>query len=169
MVQLAAELLGCPAGPVGPYFDDARVAVLGATFKPHSDDVRDAPALAIAAALARAGAEVHVHDPQGMPNAARAQPQLIFEDSLDDAVRGADLVCVLTEWAEFRTADPAHLGRLVAARRVIDGRNCLDAAAWRAAGWQYRGMGSRAGEAEAAAPVYRPPTPRPATAPVAAG
>ncbi|GID92830.1 UDP-glucose 6-dehydrogenase [Amorphoplanes digitatis] len=169
VVQLAAELLGCPAGPVGPYFDDARVAVLGATFKPHSDDVRDAPALAIAAALARAGAEVHVHDPQGMPNAARAQPQLIFEDSLDDAVRGADLVCVLTEWAEFRTADPAHLGRLVAARRVIDGRNCLDAAAWRAAGWQYRGMGSRAGEAEAAAPVYRPPTPRPATAPVAAG
>jgi len=116
---------------------------------------------------------VHVHDPQGMPNAARAQPQLSFEETLDDAVRGADLVCVLTEWAEFRTADPAHLGRLAAAKRVIDGRNCLDVAAWKAAGWQYRGMGSRADRVVATWPVDGPtgrlPTPRPATRAVAAG
>jgi UDPglucose 6-dehydrogenase len=141
VLQLAAELLGRKYGPAGPDLSGTRVAVLGATFKPNSDDVRDAPSLAVAALLAKAGADVRVYDPQGMENASLAQPELIFEKSIADAVRSADLVCVLTEWADFRNADPLALGELAAARRVIDGRNCLDPALWTQAGWEYRGMG----------------------------
>jgi UDPglucose 6-dehydrogenase len=141
VLQLAAELLGRKYGPAGPDLSGTRVAVLGATFKPNSDDVRDAPSLAVAALLAKAGADVRVYDPQGMENARLAQPDLAYEESITDAVRGADLVCVLTEWADFRNADPASLGGLVAARRVIDGRNCLDPALWTKSGWEYRGMG----------------------------
>ena len=141
VLQLAAELLGRRAGPAGPDLSGTRIAVLGAAFKPNSDDVRDAPSLAVAAALAMAGADVRVYDPEGMENARRAQPNLAYEKSMDDAVTGAELVCVLTEWAEFRNADPQALGELVANRLVIDGRNCLDATLWAQAGWQYRGMG----------------------------
>jgi UDPglucose 6-dehydrogenase len=133
-VTLAVELLG---GTVA----GARVAVLGATFKPNSDDVRDAPSLAVARLLFDAGADVRVYDPAGMENARRILPDVAYEPTLPDAVRQADLVCVLTEWTDFRTADPVALGRLVRARNVIDGRNCLDAAAWTAAGWHYRGLG----------------------------
>ncbi len=141
VLQLAAELLGRRYGPAGPDLSGTRVAVLGAAFKPNSDDVRDAPALAVAALLAKAGADVHVYDPEGTENAKRALPDVAYEKSKNDAVRGADLVCVLTEWAEFRNADPLALGQLAAGRRVIDGRNCLDAALWTQAGWEYRGMG----------------------------
>jgi UDPglucose 6-dehydrogenase len=76
-----------------------------------------------------------------MENARLAQPALHYEDSMADAVTGAELVCVLTEWAEFRNADPQALGELVAGKRVIDGRNCLDAVLWARAGWEYRGLG----------------------------
>ncbi|WP_233606449.1 UDP-glucose/GDP-mannose dehydrogenase family protein [Micromonospora sp. Llam0] len=141
VVQLAAELLGRRAGPAGPDLSGTTVAVLGATFKPNSDDVRDAPSLAVAAMLAKTGAQVRVFDPEGTDNARRAQPDLDYVPSIVDAVRDADLVCVLTEWADFRNADPVALGELVAGRRVIDGRNCLDSTLWTSAGWQYRGMG----------------------------
>jgi UDPglucose 6-dehydrogenase len=141
ILQVAAELLDRRSGPAGPDLSGTRIAVLGAAFKPNSDDVRDAPSLAVAAALAKAGADVRVYDPQGMANARQAQPDLSYRESLVDAVRDAELVCVLTEWAEFRNADPVGLGELVSARRVIDGRNCLDATRWVQAGWQYRGMG----------------------------
>jgi len=141
VLQLAAELLGRRPGPAGPDLSGTRIAVLGAAFKPNSDDVRDAPSLAVAAALAKAGADVHVYDPQGMENARVAQPALHYENSMADAVTGAELVCVLTEWADFRNADPHVLGELVAGKRVIDGRNCLDSVLWARAGWQYRGMG----------------------------
>jgi len=134
VVTLAVELLG---GPVA----GARIAVLGATFKPNSDDVRDAPSLAVARMLSERGADVHVFDPAGMENARRVLPDVAYEPTLPDAVRDADLVCVLTEWPDFRTADPVTLGGLVRARNIIDGRNCLDAATWSAAGWCYRGMG----------------------------
>jgi UDPglucose 6-dehydrogenase len=120
-----------------------RIAVLGATFKPDSDDVRDAPSLAVAAMLIKAGADVHIYDPQGMENARRVLPEAVYQPTLADAVHGADLVCVLTEWSDFRNADPAALGALVANRRIIDGRNCLDPGSWTGAGWQYRGMGRR--------------------------
>ncbi|PRY27999.1 UDP-glucose dehydrogenase family protein [Pseudosporangium ferrugineum] len=141
VLQLAAELLGRRSGPAGPDLSGTRIAVLGAAFKPNSDDVRDAPALAVAAGLAKAGADVRVYDPQGMENARAVQPGLAYETSMTDAVAGAELVCVLTEWAEFRNADPQALGELAAGKRVIDGKNCLDPVLWARAGWQYRGMG----------------------------
>ncbi|GAA2596193.1 UDP-glucose/GDP-mannose dehydrogenase family protein [Winogradskya consettensis] len=141
VIHLAAELLDRPAGPAGPDLSGTRIAVLGAAFKPNSDDVRDAPALAVAASLAKAGADVRVYDPQGMENARAVQPGLAYESSMNDAVAGAELVCVLTEWAEFRNADPNALGALAGAKRVIDGKNCLDAVLWARAGWEYRGMG----------------------------
>jgi UDPglucose 6-dehydrogenase len=141
VLTLAAELLGRPSGPAGPDLAGTTIAALGAAFKPNSDDVRDAPSLAAAAALAAAGAHVRVYDPQGMANARRAQPALEYAPSLAAAVTEVSLVCVLTEWAEFRNADPIALGELVAERRVIDGRNCLDPAQWAGAGWTYRGMG----------------------------
>ncbi|MCA2215613.1 UDP-glucose dehydrogenase family protein [Jidongwangia harbinensis] len=141
VVQLASELLDRPSGPAGPDLSGTRIAVLGAAFKPNSDDVRDSPSLAVAATLAKAGADVRVYDPQGTENARIAQPALTYAESMVDAVTGAELVCVLTEWAEFRNADPQTLGALVAGRRVIDGRNCLDAGLWARAGWAYRGMG----------------------------
>jgi len=141
VVQLAAELLDRPFGPAGPDLSGVRVAVLGATFKPNSDDVRDSPALSVVRKLSRSGAEVCVYDPEGVENARREVPGVGYAKSIAEAVTGAELVCVLTGWEEFRNADPAELGKLVAQRVVIDGRNCLDVALWRRAGWEYRGMG----------------------------
>jgi UDPglucose 6-dehydrogenase len=141
VVQLAAELLDRPYGPAGPDLTGCRIAVLGATFKPGTDDVRDSPALAITRKLARAGAQVAVYDPKGMENARQELPDLEYAVSMSDAAAGADLVCVLTAWEEFRYADPQAVGATVHGRRVIDGLNCLDQALWTAAGWEYRGMG----------------------------
>jgi UDPglucose 6-dehydrogenase len=141
VVHLAADLLGRRSGPAGPDLSGTRVAVLGATFKPNSDDVRDAPSLAVAVALFKAGAQVRVFDPEGMANARRAHPELTYVSGMAEACQDADLVCVLTEWTDFRNADPVALGEVVAGRRVVDGRNCLDPAMWTRAGWEYRGMG----------------------------
>jgi UDPglucose 6-dehydrogenase len=141
VVQLAAELLGRTYGPAGPDLSGLRIAVLGATFKPNTDDVRDSPALSVARKLARTGAKVVVYDPQGMENARRELPDLTYAASMTEAVLDADLVCVLTEWEDFRYADPNVLGDLVKGKRVIDGRNCLDQPLWTAAGWDFRGMG----------------------------
>jgi UDPglucose 6-dehydrogenase len=141
VVQLATELLGRKQGPAGPDLSGARIAVLGATFKSNTDDVRDSPALAVAGMLAEAGAQVHVYDPQGTENARRVHPELAYEKSLSDAVTHADLLCVLTDWAEFRNADPVSLGEIAGQKLVVDGKNCLDGAAWTAAGWSYRGLG----------------------------
>jgi UDPglucose 6-dehydrogenase len=141
VVQLAAELLDRPAGPAGPDLSGLSVGVLGAAFKPNSDDVRDSPAIAVARMLSKAGARVTVYDPEGIDNARRALPQVEYGYSVAEAVQGADLICVLTEWEEFRNLDPAAVGELVTARRVIDGRNCLDHTMWQAAGWECRSMG----------------------------
>ncbi|MGC4174462.1 UDP-glucose dehydrogenase family protein [Demequina sp.] len=138
VVQLAAQ-------SVGGSLLGARIAVLGAAFKPNSDDVRDSPALDVAGRLHLGGADVRVYDPQGMANAAALWPTLTYAESIDSAVKDADLVIVATEWNEFRTADPGALGALVSKRRVIDGRNCLPVDAWRDAGWEYTGMGRHAG------------------------
>ncbi len=141
VLNLAADLLSRRFGPAGPDLSGARVAVLGATFKPNTDDVRDAPALAVAGMLARAGADVHVYDPQGIENAKRALPDVSYAKSMVEAVTDAELVCVLTEWAEFRNADPVMLGEVVAAKNIIDGRNCLDVTTWKSAGWTVRALG----------------------------
>jgi len=119
-----------------------KVAVLGAAFKPHSDDVRDSPALDVAAKLKGLGADVVVTDPQALANAARTHPQLTYTESLDEALRGADAVIVVTEWDEYRRhLSPEHAASLTSGRVIVDGRNCLDREAWRAAGWTYLGMG----------------------------
>jgi UDPglucose 6-dehydrogenase len=141
VVQLAAELLSRAVGPAGPDLSGLRIAVLGAAFKPNSDDVRDSPALSIVRKLWRCGADVSVYDPEGTENARRDVPDVAYAKSIAEAVTGADLVCVLTEWEEFRNADPVALGTIASGRRVIDGRNCLDPVIWRHAGWEYRGMG----------------------------
>jgi UDPglucose 6-dehydrogenase len=118
-----------------------RIAVLGAAFKPNSDDIRDAPALDVAQMLHNEQAIVCVYDPEAMPNARRAYPELTYADSLAEAVANADAVAMLTEWTEFRDADPRVLGELVAQRRIVDGRHALDADAYRANGWEYRALG----------------------------
>lgn len=126
---------------VGGGFLGKRVAVLGATFKPDSDDVRDSPALNVAGQIHLQGGQVTVYDPKGMENARRLFPTLAYADSALEAVRGADVVLHLTEWREFRELDPAALGDVVAERRILDGRNALDPAVWRKAGWTYRALG----------------------------
>lgn len=119
-----------------------KVAVLGAAFKPHSDDIRDSPALDAAVRLHGLGANVVVTDPEALENAARVHPQLTYEASRDEALRNADAVLVVTEWDEYRHQLPAaHASTLTEGRIVVDGRNCLDPADWRAAGWSYFGMG----------------------------
>ncbi len=118
-----------------------RVACLGAAFKPGTDDVRDSPALDVAARLQRAGAHPVVYDPQANDNGARAFPSLTFVDSVEEAVQGAELVMLLTEWPELAALDPRALRRRVGCPRVFDGRNALDPELWRAAGWSYRAPG----------------------------
>ncbi|WP_407935662.1 UDP-glucose dehydrogenase family protein [Jatrophihabitans cynanchi] len=120
---------------------DRRVAVLGAAFKPDSDDIRDSPALDVAAAIGRRGANVLVYDPQALDNARQLYPDLQYAASAEDAVRDADLVMLLTEWREFRDMSPERIGTLVRRRNIVDGRNVLDPAQWRAAGWVYRALG----------------------------
>ncbi|MFD6135288.1 UDP-glucose dehydrogenase family protein [Isoptericola sp. NPDC056618] len=136
MVDLASEVLG---GMV----DGAEVTVLGAAFKPDSDDVRDSPALDVAARLSELGAVVTVHDPQAIDNARAKQPHLHYERDLEAALAGADAVLLLTEWKQYRDLDPERVGTLVAQRTVLDGRNALSRAAWTDAGWQYRALGRR--------------------------
>lgn len=118
-----------------------RVTMLGAAFKPDSDDVRDSPALDVAAALSNAGAEVVVHDPKALANAARVFPRLTYQDDLDTALAGSHLVILGTEWREYRDLDPHHAATLVASPSIIDARNVLAPAAWRDAGWTYRALG----------------------------
>jgi UDPglucose 6-dehydrogenase len=118
-----------------------RVAVLGASFKPGSDDVRDSPALFVAAQLHLQGAEVRVYDPEASNNARAVVPAVTHVASTSAALAGADLVLHLTDWPEFRGLDPVDLAHLVRSRRIIDGRNKLDADRWREAGWTFRGIG----------------------------
>jgi UDPglucose 6-dehydrogenase len=131
-------------GMLGGSVVGAQVAVLGAAFKPDSDDVRDSPALDIAARLHSIGAEVAVFDPQANANAAKRYPRLDYVDSLEAAVAEAEVVVLLTEWARFRAMTPEELAPLVAQRRILDGRNVLDPARWTDAGWDYRALGRRA-------------------------
>ncbi|GHF98724.1 UDP-glucose dehydrogenase family protein [Streptomyces filamentosus] len=134
MVEMAREA-------VGGSFLGRRVAVLGAAFKPDSDDVRDSPALNVAGQIHLQGGQVTVYDPKGMDNARKVFPTLAYADSALEAVRGADVVLHLTEWREFRELDPAELAAVASSPVVLDGRNALDGERWRAAGWTYRAMG----------------------------
>ena len=136
MVDLAREVSG--GSIVG-----RRIAVLGAAFKPNSDDVRDSPALSVAAQMQLQGAHVVVTDPQAINNARKKWPDLSFADTAEEAAAGADVVLLATEWDTYREIDPEKLGLVVAQKRVLDGRNVLDPELWRAAGWTYRALGRR--------------------------
>ena len=118
-----------------------KIAVLGAAFKPDSDDVRDSPALDIAAQIAAAGAIVTIHDPKAIAPAKKRFPALGFSEDIEEALKGADLVLHLTEWKIYRELDPAKMAKLVANPIIIDGRNALDRDAWIAAGWKFRALG----------------------------
>ena len=134
MVDLAREC-------VDDSFHGRRVGVLGAAFKPNSDDIRDSPALDVASRIQKAGAQVTVYDPAALDNARRDYPDLDYADSLVDAARDADVLLHLTEWREFRDMDPHILDDVVRSKSIVDGRNALDPDAWRAAGWHYRALG----------------------------
>jgi UDPglucose 6-dehydrogenase len=134
MVDLAREVAG---GSVA----GKAVCVLGAAFKPGSDDVRDSPALDVAKILHGYGAEVTVYDPEALANARKVCPELSYADSAIEAATGADVVLLLTDWPEFGQLDPAELGAVTSTRAIVDGRYMLDPAAWRAAGWVYRASG----------------------------
>ena len=118
-----------------------KIAVLGAAFKPDSDDVRDSPALDIAVQLQGAGATVTVHDPKAIENARNRFPVLGFSESVTGCVQGAELVLHLTEWKIYREIDPRELIKLVAQPTIIDGRNALDREKWQQAGWKFRALG----------------------------
>ncbi|SDX02323.1 UDPglucose 6-dehydrogenase [Arthrobacter sp. yr096] len=134
-VHLARLMLGS--------LSQSRIAILGVAFKPNSDDVRDSPALDVAGKLFDEGAEVLVYDPAGNANASRRSPQLTYVTSMVDAVKNADLVLLLTEWDEFKALTPEVLSAHTETRRIIDGRNILDAARWEDAGWSVGSLGRR--------------------------
>ena len=118
-----------------------KIAVLGAAFKPDSDDVRDSPALDIAVQIQAAGALVTVHDPKAMANAQKRFPVLNFASTIEECVAGAEIVLHLTEWKIYREIDPTALKNLVSQAIMIDGRNALDREKWLAAGWKFRALG----------------------------
>ncbi len=134
MVELATEVVG---GDVA----GTRIAVLGLAFKPDSDDVRDSPALDVAAKLAELGAIVTATDPEAVETSRRLRPELTYVSTAEDAVAGADAVLLLTEWRQYRELDPVALKSLVGSPAILDGRNCLDPVLWRGAGWSYRALG----------------------------
>lgn len=120
-----------------------KVAILGLAFKPNSDDVRDSPALDVAIQLHGRGVHVVATDPHAIENAKRLQPQLDYVATVDEALNGADAVVLVTEWDEYRSLDPVTAASLVRRAVVVDGRNVFDSEAWRAAGWDYYGLGRR--------------------------
>jgi UDPglucose 6-dehydrogenase len=138
MVDLAREV--CDGSLLGK-----RVAVLGAAFKPNSDDIRDSPALNVAAQLQLQGAVVRVTDPAAGDNIRRSWSQLEVVDTPEEAAERADAVLLLTEWKQYRELDPVAFGKIVSQKRVLDGRNALDMDSWVSAGWSYRALGRRAG------------------------
>lgn len=142
-VRLAAELCG---GSVA----GRSITVLGASFKPDTDDIRDSPALDVADRLAAAGAHVTVTDPKAVNHAWLRYPRLRFEAAAGRALEGAELVLLLTEWDEYRRLSPATAGAAVRRRVVLDARNVLDATEWQAHGWVVRGLGTRGSDVPAA-------------------
>ena len=147
MASLAAELVGgSVAGRV--------IGIWGCSFKPDSDDIRDSPALEVAATLHREGARVAVYDPAATERARQVYPELDYAGSMHEAAAEADVLLLLTEWPEFNHADPAELARVVARRNIADGRNVLDPNRWREAGWHYRALGRPAND------TFQPLVPR---------
>ena len=133
IVDIAREVCGSLGG--------AKVAILGAAFKPDCDDIRDSPALDVAGRIQRRGANVSLYDPRAIDDAQKVLPTINYSPSLLDACSGADVVLVLTDWGEFKQMQPDQLAAVTTSRRIIDGRNCLVPQLWRDAGWTYRSFG----------------------------
>ncbi|MFJ5777086.1 UDP-glucose dehydrogenase family protein [Streptomyces sp. NPDC093094] len=134
IVELARRL-------VGGSFAERNVAVLGAAFKPNSDDVRDSPALAVAEHVRQLGAEVRIHDPEAVDKARAVCPSLQFTLDVAKTCEQADVVLHLTEWPQYRELDPAALAAVVRTPALVDARHTLDPGAWRAAGWTVHAPG----------------------------
>jgi UDPglucose 6-dehydrogenase len=134
-VDLARDL-------AGGTFAGRNVAILGAAFKPETDDIRDSPALGVAVAIHAEGATVRVHDPRALDNARLAYPHLEYADEHEKACEDADVVLHLTEWQQYRELDPAVLSSVVRSPRILDSRNVLPAGRWSSSGWTVRSMGS---------------------------
>ena len=128
-------------GLLGGNFLSKNIAVLGAAFKPNSDDVRDSPALNVAAAMHLKGAAVRVHDPEAIPNARRQFPTLTYCHDVQDACGNTDLIVLATEWDEYRNIDPHRLRTIVREPRLLDARNALDYDYWSDAGWKVYALG----------------------------
>lgn len=140
-LRARARMIELVRNDLGEDLRQRRIAVLGAAFKPESDDVRDSPALDIAAQLSGAGANVIVHDPKAIENAKSRFPALAFAVDVDQAISGAEMILHLTEWREYREIDPIALKSRVKSANIIDGRNALDRNRWLAAGWNFRALG----------------------------
>jgi len=134
MVDLALDM-------AGGSLEGRTVGVLGCSFKPNSDDIRDSPALDVAGTVHGLGARVTVYDPAAMDRARQVHPELEYADSMLAAAADADVLLLLTEWREFVEADPETVGKVVARRNIADGRGALDGDRWRGAGWRYRALG----------------------------
>ena len=121
----------------------AKIAVLGAAFKPQSDDVRDSPALAVAAELIQHGVHVTITDPQALELAKKHLPEAHFTEDVAAAVEGVDAVLLLTEWPEYCDLTPEGLAPLVRQKKILDARNVLTPAQWLESGWEYKAPGRR--------------------------
>lgn len=135
------RLVSLVGGLLGGDFLGKQIAFLGAAFKPNSDDVRDSPALNVAATIHLKGASVRVHDPRALENAKKMFPTLTYCAAVEDACRGADLVVHATEWDEYRAIDPAAFTSLVRRPILVDARNALDYELWTASGWHVHALG----------------------------
>lgn len=133
-----------------------RVALLGLAFKPHTDDMRGAASLVLAARLQAEGARVHVFDPVAEAGARELMPGLEYAGSAMEVVEGADAVVLVTEWPEFIALDWRAVSGAMAGDLVIDGRNALDPRVIAAAGLRYDGIGHSAGAQPAAEALGRP-------------
>ena len=139
VVELATRNLGSISGKT--------IAILGAAFKPDSDDIRDSPALDIALMLASGGANVRLHDRVALPPVRSRNLPILAVENVEEVFDGADLVLHLTEWKLYRELDPKIVGDKVAQKLIIDGRNCLDLDLWKNAGWQITYLGKPGSQA----------------------
>ena len=117
------------------------LAVLGLTFKPNTDDMREAPSVAILPRLIAAGATIRAFDPAGAAEAKKLLPELIYCPDAYTAIAGADALVLLTEWNEFRALDLARVARLLKRPLVVDLRNIYRPAEMEAAGLSYVSVG----------------------------
>ncbi|MBU6347665.1 MAG: UDP-glucose/GDP-mannose dehydrogenase family protein [Actinomycetales bacterium] len=129
------------AQAAGGSLSGVKITILGAAFKPDSDDIRDSPALSVARALVDQGAKVTIHDPIALAVVRRVHPDLHTEDDFTVAVSGAELLIHLTEWKEYRELDPGLVAQSVAEKVIIDGRNMLNRQKWASAGWNISYLG----------------------------